>query len=1046
MAKLFKNANFHTNKWNDIKSKHPKDWENLKSAFGEIINTSLHGKGTDDMSDKEVEKHFKNALSLTRANVGTYQEQIDNLLKNKDSDKNNDSPYYLVNTAHDREDQFYAPNQTETHIDKKTNKKVKEETPSGKGNQTLVAKFEAQNIYEKYAIDSSHYENINHEVKTRLGTKGSPFPQWETIYQVMTNSPQFHKQFKFDKQDEAKGKKIFELVSNWNWDKVKGELFLTPEIELNQVFSPALFAVYFFRTPEKPKENVFVIVSADGGGHPQKSFIGIANNPTLKPEERKIYKSSTRYAFTPLSSPDNLMNYWLDMHSGEQGTFTLGIETFFPNRPKHSYLKVTTDFCAKISEKDVDFIYKKNPLLKTFLMLIKGTLMRDLVKAYYPNHSSVQNWSAIGLFKKKHPLFDALIAAGLDCIAGLFDISIWKEKPTIWRNWHKTIGVGGPVRKEFAPNNGDIKKKGDIQSQEFTKGLNSLLNIVQTALKDPNEPKIRAYGSKWSLNNAAYTEDYLVKTWGLDYAKIGLDSSYVASKYESKSRELCFVQAGVMVKSLNVALKEKDLALQTTGASDGQRLVGAISTGTHGSAMGFGAMQDFVKGIHLVVPDGNNVKHIFLQRESDQAVNPKFAKFLDNAEFKCDDELFNAALVSFGCFGLIHGVLIETEKIFSLRYQTIKFDPAPQNKHLPNKENLWEVLKKPTIGNLNKLTKLAKKERIFKWLDDKTPNAYPYFFSANINPFDRHNVHTYFFQVMIKETYNSKVKMEGENNKKYEKHEAIHLELLNHKSQNSYHNIEKNLFKNIEKDIFKYLEKGLELSLLKEKYKHSLNYNILSDLIQEALIIFHQGQALMPVNSGQVSKLSSPDVIFNTKHSADSTTHVPWHSTSTEIAVPISKLRETVRLIRKIMKNDHKDGKTVIPALAAPLGIRYLPSTSLATLAFNQIFTEDKDDNFGLIATIELPGPQQGSHGIFPDAKKAHKAIFEALKAENIPHRFHWGQQYPLNTDWVKKGYGDTKITSWKKARKEILTTPKAQNMFANKLTDAIGLTKFEKS
>ena len=34
------------------------------------------------------------------------------------------------------------------------------------------------------------------------------------------------------------------------------------------------------------------------------------------------------------------------------------------------------------------------------------------------------------------------------------------------------------------------------------------------------------------------------------------------------------------------------------------------------------------------------------------------------AELVQDDELFNAALVSFGSFGIIHGVLIETEELF----------------------------------------------------------------------------------------------------------------------------------------------------------------------------------------------------------------------------------------------------------------------------------------------------------------------------------------------------------------------------------------------
>ncbi len=117
------------------------------------------------------------------------------------------------------------------------------------------------------------------------------------------------------------------------------------------------------------------------------------------------------------------------------------------------------------------------------------------------------------------------------------------------------------------------------------------------------------------------------------------------------------------------------------------------------------------------------------------------------------------------------------------------------------------------------------------------------------------------------------------------------------------------------------------------------------------------------------------------------------------------------------------------------MGIRYLPP-SKATLAVNQY------DDFTV--TIELPGPQKGSHGLcslFPNSEAAHNAIFAALNSRNIPHRFHWGQQYPLNADWVTESYGADKVNAWKDARGRILHTPKAQHLFSNEMTDAIGLT-----
>ena len=46
-------------------------------------------------------------------------------------------------------------------------------------------------------------------------------------------------------------------------------------------------------------------------------------------------------------------------------------------------------------------------------------------------------------------------------------------------------------------------------------------------------------------------------------------------------------------------------------------------------------------------------------------MKPSFAQSL-GAEFKQDDTLFNAALVSFGSFGIIHGLMIETRELFAL--------------------------------------------------------------------------------------------------------------------------------------------------------------------------------------------------------------------------------------------------------------------------------------------------------------------------------------------------------------------------------------------
>ncbi|MBN1608457.1 MAG: hypothetical protein JW940_17630, partial [Polyangiaceae bacterium] len=100
------------------------------------------------------------------------------------------------------------------------------------------------------------------------------------------------------------------------------------------------------------------------------------------------------------------------------------------------------------------------------------------------------------------------------------------------------------------------------------------------------------------------------------------------------------------------------------GASNGQTIAGAISTGTHGSAHSVGALHDRVRALHIVV---DSERHCLIQPKSAPLLTKAYANWLGaelvDAE---DDDLFNAALVSFGAFGLIHAVFLEVEPLYLL--------------------------------------------------------------------------------------------------------------------------------------------------------------------------------------------------------------------------------------------------------------------------------------------------------------------------------------------------------------------------------------------
>ena len=184
--------------------------------------------------------------------------------------------------------------------------------------------------------------------------------------------------------------------------------------------------------------------------------------------------------------------------------------------------------------------------------------------------------------------------------------------------------------------------------------------------------RVRAYGGAWSLSEAAACPDFLVNTKPLNYISIGLTQSQVLSAWTSRASRLVFAQCGIHVMELHTAVEGAGLALPTSGASNGQTFAGAVATGTHGAAWNTGAMQDYVRGIHLVVERG---KHLYIEPESAPVVSKAYADTL-GAELRRDDALFYAALVSFGSFGLVHGLLLEAVPIYELVKHRFRADHA----------------------------------------------------------------------------------------------------------------------------------------------------------------------------------------------------------------------------------------------------------------------------------------------------------------------------------------------------------------------------------
>ncbi len=199
----------------------------------------------------------------------------------------------------------------------------------------------------------------------------------------------------------------------------------------------------------------------------------------------------------------------------------------------------------------------------------------------------------------------------------------------------------------------------DDKLETYNKTTESFQWLIKEAVS--HQKRLHPLGGGWSLTPVGMSKDYLVNTKQLRL-RFRIKNNSISTDYKGKKASLCFIQCGNSITRLNRYLRANKKSLKTSGSSNGQTIAGAISTGTHGSTFDFGALQEFVVGLHIVV--GAN-RHIWLERASYPVANTSFTKKL-GAEPIHDDLLFNAALVSFGSFGFIHGVMIETTPRFLL--------------------------------------------------------------------------------------------------------------------------------------------------------------------------------------------------------------------------------------------------------------------------------------------------------------------------------------------------------------------------------------------
>lgn len=181
-------------------------------------------------------------------------------------------------------------------------------------------------------------------------------------------------------------------------------------------------------------------------------------------------------------------------------------------------------------------------------------------------------------------------------------------------------------------------------------------------------------GAGWALSRINITDGWLVNTKLLngcyDVGERYFDAAYPAER----RRCVVLAQAGMQIAELNAYLEllpQKDAdrrALQAAGIGNGQTVAGSVSGNTHGAQITYGAMPDWVAGLHIATGSGQT---LWIERKSKPVLNEEFAAKI-GARLVRDDQIFNAAVVSFGTFGIVAAVAVETAPIYQLEFPPIK--------------------------------------------------------------------------------------------------------------------------------------------------------------------------------------------------------------------------------------------------------------------------------------------------------------------------------------------------------------------------------------
>ncbi len=190
------------------------------------------------------------------------------------------------------------------------------------------------------------------------------------------------------------------------------------------------------------------------------------------------------------------------------------------------------------------------------------------------------------------------------------------------------------------------------------------------ALAEAKGLRVRASGAAWSFTPTMLDPDLTVDTRGLDRVLDELAAADLCPGHDP--RRYVHVQAGARVAAVNAVVESRGWSLPCMAGRGGMTIAGLVATGSHGSAIDRPPPADFVRGLGLAI---RSDRFVWLERASDPLMTGDWAR-AQGFELLRDDDVFDAAVVGFGCFGLVLSLVLELEPAFDLehRWHRVPFD------------------------------------------------------------------------------------------------------------------------------------------------------------------------------------------------------------------------------------------------------------------------------------------------------------------------------------------------------------------------------------